>query len=357
MTVPGHAKAGAKGVEKGVNMKTEYLPFRSEMTPEAGKLLAQRHICNRQVLPLLPARFEEPQAASKAVESLWQSKFGSGYAAFRNGEMLAYLIGDFEDQPWARSGYVYLPGYALASGESAAILQDLYALLGEDWVRRGIFSHNLYISAADQDVIQTLFAIGFGQERVDALLDLSRFEFPILDEPEGLVIRRARKGDEEFLGSVAYVMIDALTSAPYWLPVMPESRIAWKERWGSRAGDEEWLVWMALEHDQAVATVAFVFEPADPLEQDSEIQMLITDRTVHLGTAVTRPESRGRGVANILTWRGLEEAHGMGFEVCLVNWIGANLLAARYWPRFGFRPAAYRLSKQIHREIAWARDA
>src|SRR5215211_6661663 len=105
-------------------MKTEYLPFSSEMISEAGELLAKRHTCNRQILPLLPERFEDPQVAAKAVKELWQAEYKNGYAAFRNGEMLAYLIGDFEDQPWARSGYVYLPGYVLAGGESVAVLQD-----------------------------------------------------------------------------------------------------------------------------------------------------------------------------------------------------------------------------------------
>ena len=86
--------------------------------------------------------------------------------------MTAYLLGDFTVQPWGRCGYVYLPGYALAEGESVTTIQDLYALLGEDWVKKGIFSHGLYISAADADVIDALFEIGFGKERVDALMDL-----------------------------------------------------------------------------------------------------------------------------------------------------------------------------------------
>src|SRR6266508_6191983 len=112
-------------------MKTEYLPFTEEIIPDAGTLLATRHACDRKNLPLLPARFEDPQIAAKAIETLWHEKFSSGYAAFRDGNLTAYLIGDFTVQPWARSGYVYLPGYALADGEGIATLQDLYALLGE----------------------------------------------------------------------------------------------------------------------------------------------------------------------------------------------------------------------------------
>jgi GNAT superfamily N-acetyltransferase len=337
-------------------MKTEYLSFGSEMIPEAGKLLAKRHICNRQVLPLLPARYEDAEDASNALENLWQSKFRNGYAAFRNGEMLAYLIGDFEDQPWARSGYVYLPGYALAGGESVAILQDLYALLGEDWVRRGIFSHNLYISAADNDVIQGLFAIGFGQERVDALLDLRTLEIPSLDEPTGVIIRRAGKDDKDRAASVAYVMLNALASAPYWLPIAPEALDDFKERWSGRVDGngvdgKDWTVWMALEQDQAVGTVTFFKNT----EQENEVQMLLSPHTVYLATAVTKPEVRNRGIANLLTSRGLEEARREGFEICLINWVSPNLLASRYWPRFGFQEVAYRLSKQVNPMSAWAR--
>ena len=337
-------------------MKTEYLPFRGEMIPEAGGLLAKRHTCNRMILPLLPVRYEDPQVAAKTVEELWQAKSKNGYAAFRNGKMTAYLIGDFEDMPWARSGYVYLHGYALTDGESVAVLQDLYALLGENWVRRGIFSHNLYISAADKEIIRGLFAIGLGMERVDALLNLRTLEIPKLDEPQGITIRRAAKEDGDRAGSVSYVMIDALSSAPYWLPITPESAKEWKERWSKRVDDKaeggkDWAVCMALEQDQAVGTVAFFKNT----EQEYEVQMLLPPRTIYLATAVTKPEARNRGIASILTWRGLEEARREGFEICLVNWVSPNLLASRYWPRFGFQEAAYRLSKQVNPMCASAR--
>ena len=50
-------------------MKTEYVPFTEEMIPAAGALLAKRHACSRRSLPLLPARFEDPHMAVKAIEA------------------------------------------------------------------------------------------------------------------------------------------------------------------------------------------------------------------------------------------------------------------------------------------------
>src|SRR5262245_56289970 len=133
-------------------MKTEYLPFTEEMIPEAGKLLAERHQRNRKDLSLLPVRFEDSQIAVKAVEALWRNKLKSGYAAFRDRSMVAYLIGETSANPWGRGGYVYLPGYAKAPAENPRIIQDLYTLLGDGWVKKGCFDHYLYISAADKDV-------------------------------------------------------------------------------------------------------------------------------------------------------------------------------------------------------------
>ena len=89
-------------------------------------------------------------------------------------------------QAWGRCGYVYLPGYAVANGESPALIQDLYVLLGDEWLKKGCFNHYLYISAADEQVIDALFDLGFGKERVDALMDLRTAVIP---EVEGFSIQ------------------------------------------------------------------------------------------------------------------------------------------------------------------------
>ena len=333
----------------GQNMKTEYLPFTEQMIPEAGILLAQRHKRNRASLSLLPARFEDTAVATKAVEALWQKKFKNGYAAFRDGKMTAYLLSHFVLQPWGRCGYVYLPGYALAEGESIMTIQDLYALLGDDWVKKGIFSHGLYISAADAHVIDALFALGFGKERVDGLMDLRTMVIPKVEVPAGVTIRRAGKGDNDHLGSLSHIIMTSLANAPYWHPTIPEDWEEIREGWAELADEKDWTVWMALENGKTLGTIAF-----HPEEEDYT-EMLISPRTTTFTVAATKPEARGRGISTALTWHGLAQARQDGFEICYTDWISPNLLASRFWPRFGLKDAAYRLSKRVDPMIAWAK--
>ena len=337
-------------------MKIEYLPFMNEMIPHAGKLLAERHACNRKRLPLLPERFEDPLVAVKAVQALWQKKLKTGFAAFRDGKMVAYLIGENTTHPWGRSGYVYLPGYALAVDENPAIIQDLYALLGGDWVKKGCFNHYLYISAADTAILNALFDLGFGKERVDALLDLPKLDIPDVEEPAGVTIRQAGAGDNAHVGSLSNVIFHALSEAPYWHPTVPEDWDDLHEGWSELADDKEWTVWLALEKDQrsspadeALGTVGF--RP----EEEEDSQMLASPRTLYLSVAATKPQARGRGISTVLTWHGLEQARRDGFEICYTNWISPNLLASRFWPRFGFKDVAYRVAKKVSPMIAWAK--
>jgi ribosomal protein S18 acetylase RimI-like enzyme len=331
-------------------MKTEILPFRAEMIPVAGQLLAQRHSNNRRKLPLLPARFEDPQTACKSVEATWKEKYTKGYAAFRHGELIAYLIGTTTTNPWGRDGYVYLPGYALAEEESPRLLPDLYTKLGDDWVKHGYFDHHLYISAADADAIQAFFDLGFGKQRVDALLELSSLTIPDVQEPTGITIRRAGKGDNAHVGSFSNIIFRALAKAPYWHPTVPEDWDELHEGWSELADDKEWTVWMALENEEALSMIGF--RP----EWEEDRQLLASPKTVYLSVAATKPQARGRSLNTVLTWHGLKHAREEVYEICYTNWISPNLLASRFWPRFGFQDVAYRLAKRNNPMIAWAKD-
>jgi len=85
--------------------------------------------------------------------------------------------------------------------------------------------------------------------------------------------------------------------------------------------------------------------------------MLASPRTVYLSVAATKSQARGRGISTVLTWHGLEQALKDGYEICYTNWISPNLLASRFWPRFGFKDVAYRLAKKVDPSIAWTRES
>jgi GNAT superfamily N-acetyltransferase len=332
-------------------MKTRIVAFTEDHIPEAGRLLALRHQNDRRKQPLLPERFLDSAVATGAVNALWQEKFRNGYAAFRDGKMVAYLIGEYALQPWGRCGSVYLPGYALVEGESRTIIQDLYAMLGEDWVKKGVFIHGLYISATDPSLIEAFFDLGFGKERVDALLDLRTLVIPKRPEADGITVRRAGNGDNHHLAGLSGVIFRALSDPPYWHPTVPEVWDELKEGWAELADDKEWTVWMALEKTEALGTVGF--RP----EAEAATQMLAPGHTIYLSVAATQPQARGRGVSTMLTWRGLDQARQDGYEICYTNWISSNLLASRHWPRYGFQDVAYRLAKKVDPLIAWTKDA
>ncbi len=330
-------------------MEISYIPFTHDMVPAAAELLSERHRTNRAALPLLPARFVDGKATAKAIEALLANKFTKGFAAFREEKLVAYLIGENVTHPWGRSGYVYLPGYAFSGAESPALIQDLYALLGDEWVNTGVFNHYLYISAADKAVLQALFDLGFGKERVDALLDFRSLHIPEVEEPSNVTIRLAGKGDNALIGSLSNVIFRALSDPPYWHPTLPEGWDELREGWSELADDKEWTVWLALERDKAVGTIGF--RP----EKEEDTQMLIPPRTMYLSVAATQPESRRHGISTALTWLGLAKARNDGFALCYTNWISPNLLASRFWPRFGFEDVAYRLAKKVSPMISWAK--
>ncbi len=335
-------------------MKTQILPFKKEMCPEAGKLLVERHKRNRYLLPFLPNRFEKADVAEKALVKFFDKKSAHGYAAIRNGKMVAYLLGDTSNEPWGRCGWVRLPGSALADGEPATLLQDLYVLLGDDWTRQGTFIHHTYLSAADQELVDAWFGLDFGKERIDAILDLSTLKISDVPIPEGIQIRRAGVGDNDHLAGMSHVIFRELEKAPYWHPSPPEVWDDLREGWGELADDSTVDTWLALDGEKTLGTIASwaTMHPDEEIDTD----MYADDKVFTFSVAATQPEARKRGIATAMTWMCMAHNREQGFNYCYTNWISPNLSASRFWPRFGFRETSYRLTRNINPMISWTRE-
>lgn len=118
--------------------------------------------------------------------------------------------------------------------------------------------------------------------------------------------------------------------------------------------DESVAAWIAFDGDQAVGTNA-TWATMDP-ESDTDTNLFSDDNIAYFSVAATRPEYRGKGVGTHLMWACLSHIKEAGYDHCYTNWISPNLSASRFWPRFGFKEVAYRLTRNLNPAIAWTRE-
>lgn len=328
-------------------MSLEIIPFHAALLPEAGTLLAQRHRRDRALLPELPSRFEEPAVACRAVTATWEKDEARGVAAVRDGQLLGYLIGELAiGQVWGRSAWVRLPGCAVAPDQSAELVRDLYAELGRQWIAFGCFAHFAVVPTADRELLDAWFALSFGIEQVHALMELDPSTQQ--DHTTDVEIRRAGPDDRETLAAFSDVIWRYQVEAPVWGIMLPEVEPEVRTGWADLADDPTATVWLAFLEGEARGMQGYF--PAE----EADDNMFIPAQCTNLSIAGTREAARGRGIGRALTWYGLAHAYAEGYRYCISDWRSTNLLASRFWPRFGFRPVAYRLVRRIDPRIAWA---
>jgi ribosomal protein S18 acetylase RimI-like enzyme len=331
-------------------MKPEIHPFHEDLFPQAGELLAGRHRRDRSSFPQLPARFEDYQAAARAVEAAWRRERSSGVAAIQGGQLLGYMIGErVLDAVRGRSAWVRTAGCALAPGQDPELVQDLYATLAAPWVEQGIFDHFSLTPIADPALVQAWFSLSFGIEQVHALLDLDPIEEAPVPPPPGVEIRLAGPEDRDRLGDLPNVIWRHQVKPPVWGIMLPEAYTELQEGWAELTEDPNVRMWLAFMNGKAVGVQAYW--PAEEADDD----LLIPPGCVHLSVAGTLEEVRGLGIGLALTRRGLGDARAAGYRTCEADWRSTNLLASRFWPKQGFWPVVYRLVRRIDPRIAWAR--
>ena len=328
-------------------MAFEIIPFQDELLDQAAALLAERHRQNRLLQPDLPDRFEDPAQAGRALAAARQRTYASGVAAVDGSRLLGFLSGDLDiSQLWGRSAWVRSAGYAVAEGQSLELLQDLYAVLGDRWVKAGCFSHFIQVPAEDGALSKIWFKLSFGIQHVRALQSLENISLgkPVL--PAGSEIRKLAPEDRELIADFSDLIWEHQVLAPVWAVHPPE--VNDREGWAELAEDPEVTAWVATLNGRPAATLSFY-----PTEQGDDL-MLVPEQTAHLAAAATYPWARRHGLMTALVQVGLADIYVQDFRCCETDWRATNLLSSRYWPKHGFKPAIYRLARRIDPRITWA---
>lgn len=329
----------------------EIIPFAEALAADAGALLAARHRRDRQTLPDLPERFEDAAAAAGAVSASFSQAGASGVAAVRGSQLLGYMIGrPTIDSLWGRSAWVRPAGLAIAeNADTHELVRSLYAVLGTPWVEHGIFFHFALMPLADRALLDAWYSLSFGIEQVEALQTLGAIDGPAPVVPDGVEIRRAGPDDKEALRTMSSVIWRQHISPPVWAIMLPELVSEWADGWAELVDEKGVVVYLAFVDGQVAGSQGYW-----PHETD-ETDLLRPPGSASMSVAGTLPAYRGRGISSALSRIVLASAAADGFPVMETDWRSANLLAADFWQRQGYRPVAYRLVRRVDSRIAWAR--
>jgi len=157
---------------------TTFEPLAEEHLDGAAVLLAARHAASRRIEPALDPRYEEPELARAEIAPILARDGASGVVALRDGDVAGYLLGVPLDVIWGPNMWVEPAGHAVSTPE---LVRDLYGAAAAAWVAEGNTSHYAVVPAADPELVDAWFRLGFGHQHVHAIgepLD----EAPALDE-------------------------------------------------------------------------------------------------------------------------------------------------------------------------------
>ena len=310
-------------------------PFSDEFLPHAGELLAARHSAHRAAEPLLPARYENAEAAAAEVEALAKSEESSGVVALRGSRVVGFLLGVRKSaEIWGANVWVETAGHAV---EVAEDLRDLYGAAAARWMDEGRDRHYALVPATDRDLVDAWSRVSFGQQHAYGIR-----EVPNVDWPEG--VRIADEGDLDVLVELTPLLPDHQSQAPVFgggLPQGSEEELR-ADMLEDLAKPE--IADLVAERDGQVVG-AFQIVPAELSGLHAGLAR--PEGAAFLGWAATRPEARGTGAGVALTEGAFAWARERGYEVMVTDWRVTNLLASRFWPARGFRESFLRLYRRI----------
>jgi ribosomal protein S18 acetylase RimI-like enzyme len=310
-------------------------PFSDEFIPHAGELLATRHHAHRAAEPLLPAAYENAEAATAEVAALAHEEGASGAVALRGTRVVGFLLGIRKsDERWGANVWVEPAGHAVDEAED---LRDLYGAAAARWMEEGRDRHYALVPAADDALVTAWSRVSFGQQHAHGIRDV-----PETPWPDG--VRLAEERDVDALVELSPLIVDHQALSPVFGIGLPrETPEEIREELLEDLANPE-IGDLVAERDGSIVG-SFQIVPAALSSVHAGLAR--PERAALLSWAATPPQLRGTGAGLALTDAGFAWAREHGYETMVTDWRVTNLLSSRFWPRRGFRESFLRLYRRI----------
>jgi ribosomal protein S18 acetylase RimI-like enzyme len=313
-------------------------PFEADDLAPAGALLARRHRCHRQSVPLLSPRFEDSETASAEVALGFAAAEASGAVAERGGDIVGFLLGAHRpDDRFGPNVWVHTYGHAVTEAET---IRDLYAVAAEGWVEQGYRAHYVMVPATDAELVRAWFRLGFGQQQVHGIRPARSEVAPASGR---VTVRRATRDDVEALARLDLELPRHQRRSPTFSATPLGSYEESLDEWQLDIEGSTYHAFVA-EFDGAVVGSA-VGCALD--ESSGHTSLARPDHAGFLAFAAVDPRFRGLGAGRSLGEAVIAWAGEAGYDSVVTDWRATNLLSSRAWPALGFTEYFLRLHRLV----------
>jgi ribosomal protein S18 acetylase RimI-like enzyme len=305
----------------------EVRPFNDDDIAGASEVLERSHHAHLIEEPLLASGVDFEVLVRKERED------ATGAVALRGGTVVGYLLGRHG------SGWLGPHVWSTSAGHATddpGLVPDLYAVAAARWVEEGLPRHFIFASA-DQAHVEPWFRVGFGASAWEAVRPIPG---PALDRGRGDIhVRLSEPDDLHEIATLARELPLHLRASPSFSEIVAESEESLRDEWRDTWLKDEYTHFVAEVDGRIVGQLLLYRRPMGDLR--------IPPNSIDLSNATTLPEHRGVGVGRALTRAAIAWADGQGISAMTIDWRATNLLAARMWPRVGFRSTFLRLYRSI----------
>jgi GNAT superfamily N-acetyltransferase len=330
---------------------------RSRHLEPASILLAERHVRDREREPFFPAAFEAPPATRALIERVLENPHTDGVVAEQDGEIVGFLLMTMQLTeathflssffPARGAGAPYT-GHATKAGMEYDVYREMYRILADRFVKRGVFDHSINFPAADKVTHETWESLGFGRASTCAIRDVSPTARAASD---GVELHMAGEEDIDVVLELNRELALHHARSPIFFPHFPESDPAIRDYQKNLLTDTAHnTCWVAYKDGQALGMNTFM----DPYFLSP---MTVPENCIYLFQGIVSEKARAGGVGTAILSRGVEWAREQGYEHIALHFMPSNLPGSAFWTSSGFRPVEHGLRRRVDERVAWAGEA
>ena len=265
------------------------------------------------------------------VHKEWED--ATGAVALSGDVVVGYLLGRHASGRLGPHVWSSSAGHAV---DDPDVVPDLYALAAQRWVDEGLTRHYVF-AAAEREHVEPWFRLGFGASAFQAVRPVPGCA--VQGDVGDVHVRLSRREDLNDIAALARELPVHLQASPSFSELDVASEEALRHEWRDTWEREEYIHFVAELGGRIVGQLLLYRRPAGDLR--------IPSNSIDLSNATSLPALRGVGVGVALCVTAIAWADAQGLSAMTTDWRAANLLAARFWPRRGFRPTYLRLYRSI----------